>query len=105
MERHRVILTTCDSPGSTVGEATPEESMSLIAQAINRAHQETNSVTVVLENMVNHAPFPFFSHLYHRWTIFAGWFRKYHWFYICPARDYYQGCYGQGPCRHLFRYL
>ncbi|EPS98992.1 hypothetical protein FOMPIDRAFT_136203 [Fomitopsis schrenkii] len=38
-------------PGSTVGVATKEESLSLIADCINRAHKETESVVVVLENM------------------------------------------------------
>ena len=40
------------SPGSTVGASTVEESLSLIAECINRAHEETNSVVIVLENMV-----------------------------------------------------
>ncbi|KAI0329667.1 AP endonuclease [Cubamyces sp. BRFM 1775] len=38
-------------PGSTVGASTVEESLSLIAECINRAHEETNSVVIVLENM------------------------------------------------------
>ncbi|KAJ7580740.1 xylose isomerase-like protein, partial [Mycena floridula] len=38
-------------PGSTVGEAEPEESIALIAQCLNRAHRETNDVVTVIENM------------------------------------------------------
>ncbi|KAG8217947.1 xylose isomerase-like protein [Butyriboletus roseoflavus] len=38
-------------PGSTVGNATKEESISHIAQCLNRAHRETSSVTTVIENM------------------------------------------------------
>ncbi|KAJ8507299.1 hypothetical protein ONZ45_g10322 [Pleurotus djamor] len=38
-------------PGSTVGIATREESIALIAESINRAHQETQSVRIVIENM------------------------------------------------------
>jgi AP endonuclease-1 len=40
------------SPGSTVGQATLEESLGLIAECINRAHKETQGVTAVVENMV-----------------------------------------------------
>ncbi|RDX47718.1 AP endonuclease [Lentinus brumalis] len=39
-------------PGSTVGAATLEESIALIAECINRAHKETEHVVIVLENMV-----------------------------------------------------
>ncbi|KAF5378299.1 hypothetical protein D9615_008792 [Tricholomella constricta] len=38
-------------PGSTVGATTTEQSISLIAESINRAHKETKTVTAVLENM------------------------------------------------------
>ncbi|KAI0746789.1 xylose isomerase-like protein [Daedaleopsis nitida] len=38
-------------PGSTVGAATMEQSIALIAKCINRAHKETDSVVIVLENM------------------------------------------------------
>ncbi|CAK5279106.1 unnamed protein product [Mycena citricolor] len=38
-------------PGSTVGEATTEESISLIAGCINDAHRATQSIVTVLENM------------------------------------------------------
>ncbi|KAI0757941.1 xylose isomerase-like protein [Fomes fomentarius] len=38
-------------PGSTVGVATMKESIALIAECINRAHKETESVVIVLENM------------------------------------------------------
>lgn len=38
-------------PGSTCGKCPPEESMDRIAEQINKAHTETNSVVVVLENM------------------------------------------------------
>ncbi|KAF8176776.1 xylose isomerase-like protein, partial [Pholiota molesta] len=38
-------------PGSTVGQATLEESLGLIAECINRAHKETQGVTAVVENM------------------------------------------------------
>ncbi|TFY64963.1 hypothetical protein EVJ58_g2280 [Rhodofomes roseus] len=38
-------------PGSTVGVATKDESLSLIAGCINRAHKETEQVVIVLENM------------------------------------------------------
>lgn len=38
-------------PGSTVNATTPEHSMSLIAECINRAHKETSKVVIVLENM------------------------------------------------------
>lgn len=39
------------SPGSTVGQATMDESISLIAECINRAHKETQNAVIVLENM------------------------------------------------------
>ena len=35
-----------------MGQTTPEESISLIAECINRAHEATRHVIVVLENMV-----------------------------------------------------
>ncbi|KAF7291124.1 tRNA-dihydrouridine synthase 1 [Mycena indigotica] len=38
-------------PGSTVGEATTDESIALIAQGINDAHAATEKVVVVIENM------------------------------------------------------
>ncbi|KAG6840533.1 hypothetical protein C0991_006128 [Blastosporella zonata] len=38
-------------PGSTVGETTTENSISLVAQSINRAHKETNFVVTVIETM------------------------------------------------------
>lgn len=38
-------------PGSTVGECTEKESIKHIAECINRAHEATKSVTVVIENM------------------------------------------------------
>lgn len=38
-------------PGSTVGQCTSEESIRFIAESINKAHSETESVTIVLENM------------------------------------------------------
>ncbi|KAF8209355.1 xylose isomerase-like protein [Mycena galopus ATCC 62051] len=38
-------------PGSTVGEATTDESISLIAGCINEAHRATETVVTVLENM------------------------------------------------------
>lgn len=43
------------SPGSTVGEATPSESMAHIADSLNRAHKDesTGSVITVLENMAS----------------------------------------------------
>ena len=51
------LLVSCSSslgssPGSTVGQATKEESISYVAQCINRAHKETESVVIVIENMV-----------------------------------------------------
>ena len=47
-----VITLTAFIPGSTVGVATLEESQSLIAECINRAHKETERVVIVVENMV-----------------------------------------------------
>ncbi|KAJ8454412.1 hypothetical protein ONZ51_g13037 [Trametes cubensis] len=38
-------------PGSTVGAGTMEDSLSLIAECINRAHRQTDNVVIVLENM------------------------------------------------------
>ncbi|KAG5721532.1 putative endonuclease 4 [Termitomyces sp. T112] len=38
-------------PGSTVGETTIANSISLVAECINRAHKETKTVTTVLETM------------------------------------------------------
>ncbi|KAJ3555715.1 hypothetical protein NM688_g2421 [Phlebia brevispora] len=38
-------------PGSTVGQAEPDMSLSLIAQCLNRAHKETNTIVTVIENM------------------------------------------------------
>ena len=40
------------SPGSSVGQATQEESLSLVAECLNRAHKETRSVVTVIESMV-----------------------------------------------------
>ncbi|KAJ7829969.1 xylose isomerase-like protein [Mycena olivaceomarginata] len=40
-----------NSPGSTVGKATTDESISLIAGCINEAHRATEIVVTVLENM------------------------------------------------------
>ncbi|KIP11588.1 hypothetical protein PHLGIDRAFT_27828 [Phlebiopsis gigantea 11061_1 CR5-6] len=39
-------------PGSSVGQTTQEESLSLVAQCLNRAHKETSSVVTVIESMV-----------------------------------------------------
>lgn len=39
------------SPGSAVGGQTREEAIGRITAAINLAHDETNFVTIVLENM------------------------------------------------------
>lgn len=38
-------------PGSTVGQATKEESIALIAECINDAHKATKYITTVIENM------------------------------------------------------
>ncbi|KAF9220198.1 AP endonuclease [Gyrodon lividus] len=38
-------------PGSTVGKATKEESIALIAQCLNKAHKETSFIVTVIENM------------------------------------------------------
>ncbi|KAL1677425.1 xylose isomerase-like protein [Schizophyllum commune] len=38
-------------PGSTVGQGSVEESLTLIAECLNRAHKETTSVVTVIENM------------------------------------------------------
>ncbi|OCH92251.1 AP endonuclease [Obba rivulosa] len=38
-------------PGSTVGQTTPEASLTLVADCINRAHRETENVVLILENM------------------------------------------------------
>ncbi|KAI0949785.1 hypothetical protein AcV7_008451 [Taiwanofungus camphoratus] len=38
-------------PGSTVGQATMDDSLASIASCINRAHKETAHVVIVLENM------------------------------------------------------
>ncbi|KAJ7119140.1 xylose isomerase-like protein [Mycena epipterygia] len=38
-------------PGSSVGQATTDESISLIAESINEAHRATETVVTVLENM------------------------------------------------------
>jgi endonuclease IV len=43
-----------ESPGSTVGACTKEESFASIAKAINQAHKEVPEVITVIENMVNH---------------------------------------------------
>ncbi|KAH0826901.1 xylose isomerase-like protein [Lanmaoa asiatica] len=40
-------------PGSTVGNATKDESISFVAQCLNRAHKETSSVITVIENMAS----------------------------------------------------
>ena len=44
-------LTYVSSPGSTVGQATREESISLIFESLNRVHKATKSVVTVIENM------------------------------------------------------
>lgn len=41
------------SPGSTVGSATKDQSLSHVAECINRAHAETNEVVIVIENMAS----------------------------------------------------
>ena len=41
-----------ESPGSTVGATTIENSLGFIAECINRAHKATKTVKLVLENMV-----------------------------------------------------
>ncbi|KAG1827636.1 xylose isomerase-like protein [Suillus subaureus] len=38
-------------PGSTVGQATKEESIAFIAECINNAHKATKYITIVIENM------------------------------------------------------
>ncbi|KAG1725718.1 xylose isomerase-like protein [Suillus paluster] len=38
-------------PGSTVGQVTKEESIALIAECINNAHNVTKHITIVIENM------------------------------------------------------
>ncbi|TFY50441.1 hypothetical protein EVG20_g11516, partial [Dentipellis fragilis] len=38
-------------PGSSVGACSTEDAIASIAECMNRAHKETNSVVVVLENM------------------------------------------------------
>ncbi|THH26742.1 hypothetical protein EUX98_g7445 [Antrodiella citrinella] len=38
-------------PGSCLGQVTPEESCALIAECVNRAHEETDNIVIVLENM------------------------------------------------------
>jgi len=38
-------------PGSTVGECSVEDSIQYIAECINKAHQNTSFITIVLENM------------------------------------------------------
>lgn len=38
-------------PGSTVGECTIEESITHVAESLNRAHEATSSVVTVVENM------------------------------------------------------
>ena len=55
---HIVEVLTLNSPGSTVGAATLEQSMAFIAECINRAHKETQHAIIVLENMVWHACVP-----------------------------------------------
>jgi hypothetical protein len=40
------------SLGSTVGQATKEELIALIAECINDAHKSTKYITTVIENMV-----------------------------------------------------
>lgn len=49
--RARAGLTS--SPGSTVGACTKEESLALIAKAINKVHKEVPEVITVIENMAN----------------------------------------------------
>jgi AP endonuclease 1 len=39
-------------PGSTLGSCSEQEGIQSIADAINKAHEETSFVTIVLENMV-----------------------------------------------------
>ena len=48
-----MLLSHSESPGSTVGNATKEESISFIAQCLNKAHKEISSVITVIENMVS----------------------------------------------------
>ena len=46
------FLIIAESPGSTVGATTIENSLYFIAECINRAHKATKTVKLVLENMV-----------------------------------------------------
>lgn len=45
-----------NSPGSTTGACTREESFAAIAKAINRVHEEVPEVICVIENMVGIVP-------------------------------------------------
>ncbi len=47
------LISPTYSPGSTVGACTKEESLALIAKAINRVHKEVPEVITVIENMAN----------------------------------------------------
>ncbi|THH28105.1 hypothetical protein EUX98_g6092 [Antrodiella citrinella] len=38
-------------PGSCLGQVTPEEPCALIAECVNSAHEETDNIVIVLENM------------------------------------------------------
>ena len=87
---HHMYLKDAFSPGSTVGAATMEESLARIADCINRAHQETESVIIVLENMV-HLVCQRYSRRDSRLTP-TGWFRQRRWIPLRRTRaDYRAG--------------
>ena len=44
-------ITQNTSPGSATGHPSTEAALSLISSAINRAHKETDSITIVVEMM------------------------------------------------------
>lgn len=47
------LIADMSSPGSTVGACSKEESLALVAKAINKAHAEVPEVVCVVENMVS----------------------------------------------------
>ena len=69
------------SPGSTVGQTTLENSITLIAECLNRAHKATHSVVTVIENMVKAGFLSLYSMFW--WPRFVpGWRWKYYWLYL-----------------------
>lgn len=89
---------TLDSPCSTIGVATIQESMTLVAECINRAHKATELAAIVPENMVHCALA--LHDLSTSTDSNVGWFREYCSVLSLGAQQYRPAGIPQdsGPC-------